>query len=171
MVFFRTSKGHIDYGKPYLSGFDFSRPAQNEEMTGIGADDVELNLYRHPNTQSTDPSERERYKKSFDAYSLGVLLHEIAHWSTIDKVLGIDLNSPRRQVILSVREKLLTEERSTDLASTMGDVFAKAARKCVAGGPALGLGPSDDETQDVVAAKLSMAFYEDVVKQLQKVEV
>ncbi|KAL2260212.1 hypothetical protein VTK26DRAFT_5862 [Humicola hyalothermophila] len=175
IIFFRTNTGHVDYAKPYLSGFDFSRPARADEMTDIPgpSDDAEYNLYRHPLAQSTNPEERERFKKSFDIYSLGVLLVEIAHWATVEKVLGIDVNAARGRpsVALRVRESLLAEDQIAELGACMGEVYEAAARKCIAGGKELGLSEDDDETNDAVAARLSLVLHEDVVKPLGDVRV
>ena len=175
VVFFRTTSGQVDYAKPYLSGFDFSRPARADEMTDIPGpgDDAEYNLYRHPLAQSNNPEERERFKKSFDIYSLGVLLVEIAHWATVEKVLGIDMNAARGRpsIALRVRESLLADEQIADLGACMGAVYETASRKCIAGGKELGLCEGDDETHDAVAARLSMVLHEDVVKPLGDVRI
>ncbi|KAK4456636.1 prion-inhibition and propagation-domain-containing protein [Cladorrhinum samala] len=175
IIFFRTASGQVDYSKPVLSGFDFSRPARADEMTDIPGpdDDAEYNLYRHPSAQSTKPEERERFKKSFDIYSLGVLLVEIAHWATVDKVLGINMNAARARpsITLRVRDSLLVDDQIADLGASMGEVYEAAARKCVAGGKELGLSETDDETDDAVAARLSMVLHEDVVKRLGEIQV
>ncbi|KAK0646651.1 prion-inhibition and propagation-domain-containing protein [Cercophora newfieldiana] len=176
VVFFRTTSGHVDYTKPYLSGFDFSRPARADEMTDVPGpgDDAEYNLYRHPNAQSTIAGdERERFKKSFDIYSLGVLFVEIARWSTVEDVLGIDINAARGRpsIALRVRDNLLAEEQIAELGACMGEVYEIAVRKCLEGGRELGLGEKDDETDDRVAARLSMVLHEQVVKPLGDVRI
>jgi hypothetical protein len=175
IIFFKTTDGEVDYAKPYLSGFDFSRPARADEMTeGPGpGDDAEYDLYRHPLAQSANPEERERFKKSFDIYSLGVLFVEISHWATVEKVLDIDTNAARgrRSIALKVREKLLVEEQIADLGASMGAVYETASRKCITGGKELGLSEGDDETNDAVAARLSMVLHEDVVKPLGNVRI
>ncbi|KAK5663984.1 hypothetical protein OQA88_196 [Cercophora sp. LCS_1] len=166
VVFFRTASGHVDYAKPYLSGFDFSRPARPDEMTEVPAD--EFDLYRHPNVQSALGGRRERFKKSFDIYSLGVLLVEIARWTTVDRVLGIDTNAGRRRnsVAFNVRKRLLDDEQIEELGACMGSMYESAAKKCLEGEKALGLAEGDDETDDRVAAKLGMVLHEEVVKPL-----
>lgn len=142
-------------------------------MTEIAGDDVEHNLYRHPHAQAANPGERERFKKSFDIYGLGVLFVEIAHWATVDAVLGIDLNKARGRpsLISRVQEKLLTPDMLAELGGHMGEVYEKAARRCIAGGKWLNLTDSEDETNDEVAARLSMSFYEYVVKKLGSIIV
>ncbi|KAK3375264.1 prion-inhibition and propagation-domain-containing protein [Podospora didyma] len=173
VVFFRTSRGHVDYTKPYLSGFGISRPARSDEMTQGPDDDVENNLYRHPHAQSINPADRERFKRSFDIYSLGVVLAEIAHWKTVDAIIGIDLNGSRirSSIALRVRDILLADDQIEELGACMGGVYEKAAKKCLAGGEELKLFESDDETNDVVAARLSMVLHEDVVKPLGDVRI
>ncbi|GKT87807.1 hypothetical protein Ct61P_05657 [Colletotrichum tofieldiae] len=170
IVFFRAKSGRVNYAEPYLTGFDYSRPARSDEATDIPQDDAEYNLYRHPQVQLMNPAERERFKKSFDMYSLGVLFVEIAHWTPVDRVLGYDI-SRRPSLALRVREALLVEDRIAELGANMGEMFEEAARKCIAGGESLGLADGDVETEDNVAAQLSMRFYEDVVKKLDAVRV
>lgn len=177
IVFFRTTTGHVNYAQPYLSGFDFSRPARADEMTDVPGpgDDAEYNLYRHPHAQSPSAGEsgRQRFKKSFDIYSLGVLFVEIARWATVETVLGIDVNAARGRpsIALRVRKQLLEEGQVAELGACMGGVFERAARKCLEGGAELGLGEGDDETDDVVASRLSMVLHEEVVKPLGEVRV
>jgi hypothetical protein len=176
IVFFRTNTGKVDYAKPYLSGFDFSRPARPDEMTDIPGDDAEFDLYRHPDAQSTNPGERSRFKKSFDIYSLGVLLVELAHWDTIDRILRINLNVARGRPsialrVRAVRLNLLSDDIVAGIGASMGEIYEKAARICISGGQSLGLEDGNDETDGAVAARLSMTFYENVVKELDSVVV
>lgn len=159
----------VDYSKPYLSGFDFARPARADEMTEVPGDVPEYNLYRHPSTQGFGFGPRESFRKTFDIYSFGVVLVELAHWDTINKVLGIEIGKVR--LAAKIREKLLDEQRIADVGANMGEIYESATRKCIAGGRELGIEESDDETSDAVAAKLSMTFYEDVVKRLGDVRV
>ncbi|KAL3953728.1 hypothetical protein ACCO45_011684 [Purpureocillium lilacinum] len=165
VLFFRArGGGGVDYSRPYLSGFDFSRPGGADEMTDAPGDDAEHDLYRHPRTQSNrrggkngdKEEERERSKKSFDVYSLGVVLVELAHWRTVDEVLAIDMRRARGD---------------KEVVRRMGEKYEEATRACLAGGEALGLREGDDETDDEVAERLSMRYYEDVVKKLGSIVV
>ncbi|UNI21338.1 hypothetical protein JDV02_007337 [Purpureocillium takamizusanense] len=185
VLFFRARGGGgvgVDYSRPYLSGFDFSRPGGPEEMTDAPGDDAEHDLYRHPRTQSNrrgsgsngdKEEERERSKKSFDVYSLGVVLVELAHWRTVDEVLALDMRRARgdKEVVRRVRQRLLAEDRVADLGAEMGEKYEEATRACLAGGASLGLRDGDDETDDEVAERLSMRYYEDVVKKLGSIAV
>ncbi|KAL1875211.1 hypothetical protein Daus18300_003282 [Diaporthe australafricana] len=198
ILFFRTASGAIDHGAPLLSGFDFSRPARADEMTEDPPARARDDLYRHPSAQSSvaalgswtaadgdhgdgeGPSSaaRPRSRRSFDIYSLGVLLVEVAHWRTVDRVLGIDVagggDAKRRispRTALGVRARLLGGEVLAEVGACMGEVFEGAARRCVAGGEELGLEEGDDEASDAVAARLLMRFWADVVKVLGDVRV
>jgi hypothetical protein len=73
--------------------------------------------------------------------------------------------------VRGIREALLNDDRVAAVGADMGERFENATRKCLAGGEELGLGEGDDETQDEVAEKLSMTFFEDVVKRLEEVVV
>ncbi|RSM06301.1 hypothetical protein CEP52_005726 [Fusarium oligoseptatum] len=173
VLFFLTRDGHVDYRQPYLSGFDFSRPGGSDEMTDAPGDDAEHDLYRHPNAQSNRRRERERSKKSFDIYSLGVILVELAHWRPIEEVLDIDMRRARGRpdVVRKVRDALLAEDRVAAVGADMGERFEDATRRCLAGGEELGLRDGDDETEDEVAERLSIKFYKEVVKRLEDVVV
>lgn len=165
------TKMKIDYSKPYLSGFEFARPARADEQTEIPGDNGAYNLYRHPHTQGHGFGPRESFRKSFDIYSLGVVMVELAHWKTVDKVLGLEIEEKRMRTMNRVREMLLDEGRTQELGAAMGGMYEIATAKCIAGGLELGIGDMEDERNDAVAAKLSMAFYEDVVKKLGDVRV
>ncbi|KAH6890534.1 prion-inhibition and propagation-domain-containing protein [Thelonectria olida] len=173
ILFFRTLAGAVDFRRPYLSGFDFSRPGGSDEMTDAPGDDAEHDLYRHPRTQSNRRRDRERSKKSFDIYSLGVIFVELAHWQPVEVVLGIEMRRARGRpdVVRRVREALLAEERVAAVGADMGEKFEEATRKCLAGGEDLGLRIGDDEAADEVEERLSVRFYEDVVKRLEEVVV
>lgn len=179
ILFFRQDDGGahnaIAYDKPYLSGFDFSRPAQPDEITII-PDDIEHDMYRHPQAQSsTHAGERQRFKRSFDVYSLGVLFVEIAYWRTVDSILEIDLRAARRsqshRPARAVRGRLLHADVIEEIGASMGQKFEEATRTCLAGGEHSGLASDDDETSDKVVAELSMGFYVDVVQKLGEIRV
>lgn len=173
VLFFRTRGGGVDFRRPFLSGFDFSRPGGSDEMTDAPGDDAEHDLYRHPRAQSNRRRNRERSKKSFDIYSLGVIFVELAHWRPVDAVLKIEMRRARGRpdVVRRVREALLAEERVAAVGAELGEKFEEATRKCLAGGEELGLRDDEDETADEVEERLSVRFYEDVVKRLEEVVV
>jgi hypothetical protein len=145
VLFWRKVDGQVDYGRPILSGFDFSRPGGSDEMTEVPAEDAEHDLYRHPLTQLNRRRDRERSKKSFDIYSLGVIFAELAQWATVEGILGIDLRRARGKpdVARRVRERLLEKSQLEDIGGSMGERFESATRRCLSGGSELGLGEGD----------------------------
>ncbi|KAL7947409.1 prion-inhibition and propagation domain-containing protein [Trichoderma barbatum] len=173
ILFFRTKAGNVDYAQVYLSGFDFSRPGGSDEVTEIPGYDAEHDLYRHPLTQSNQGKSRQRSKKSFDIYSLGVILVELAHWKPVEAVLGIEMRLAKGQsdVVRHVRSQLLEAGQIADVGADMGERFEEAARRCLTGERELGLEAGEDETADEVAERLSVRYYDDVVKKLAEIVV
>ena len=70
----------VDLIKPYLVGFDTSRPNQPGEVSEKPFSTKEDDLYRHPDYKGPDP---KSFQPPFDLYSLGVVLFEIGLWETV----------------------------------------------------------------------------------------
>lgn len=66
--------------KPYLMGFDISRPNHPGEVSEKPFSTPEDDLYRHPDYKGPTPLS---FRPSFDMYSLGVILFEIGLWRTV----------------------------------------------------------------------------------------
>lgn len=175
----------INFSDPYISGFDYSRPATSDDMTERPTDNPRADIYRHPTVQSTgnrespapnpNPSSsttsltgRESYKKSFDIYSLGVVLLEIAHWRTIDSILGINIETARPKQTWPVMERLVKREPQhlAWVRSYVGVAVEGVVRACLEGPEAFGLQRDADERRGVVAAALQEKFGERVVRVL-----
>ncbi|KAH3916588.1 hypothetical protein HBI56_047710 [Parastagonospora nodorum] len=169
----KTGALEINYSDPYISGFDYSRPATNDDMTERPTDNPRADIYRHPHVQSTGNREesssgRESYKKSYDIYSLGVVLLEIAYWKTIDQILGIDLVTARPKQTWPVMERLVRKEprHLAFVKSYLGNTVEGVIRACLEGPEAFGLAREADERRGVVAAALQRGFGELVVRKL-----
>lgn len=167
--------GEINYADPFISGFDYSRPASNEDLTERPRDNPSADIYRHPSVQHKgnreDASGRESYKKSFDLYSLGIVLFEIANWKTIDQILNIDLNNPRLKPkdTWDVKVRLLDREPQhlRSIKSYLGNTVEGVIRCCLEGATTgFGLPEDCDEKREVIAAALQKAFGEKVVQKL-----
>ncbi|KAF1837050.1 hypothetical protein BDW02DRAFT_566473 [Decorospora gaudefroyi] len=167
-----VTKGEINYADPLISGFDYSRPAMNYDMTERPTDNAAADIYRHPSVQHKgnreDATGRESYKKSFDLYSLGLVLLEIAYWKTIDQILTIDLENAKPKHTWAVEERLLKTEPQhlKGVKSYLGNTVESVIRACLVGPEAFGLHAKADEKREVVAAQLQRAFGERVVKRL-----
>lgn len=167
-----TGEDTVNFADPYVSGFDYSRPATSDDLTERPTDNPAADIYRHPTVQSTGNREesegRESYKKSYDLYSLGIVLLEIAYWKTIDQILGIDLANAKAKQIWPVKERLLKKEPQhlKFVKSHLGNTVEGVIRACLEGPEAFGLPKDCDEKRGLVAAALQTAFGEQVVKRL-----
>jgi hypothetical protein len=175
ILFFQKEEGgEVNYADPYISGFDYSRPATSDDMTERPTDNAYADIYRHPTVQSTGNREessgtgRESYKKSFDLYSLGIVLLEIAYWQTIDKIVGVNLETARPKQTWPVMERLVRKEPQhlIFVKSYLGNTVEAVIRACLEGPEAFGLPKECDERRGVVAAMLLQAFGERVVRRL-----
>ncbi|KAF3037367.1 hypothetical protein E8E12_006894 [Didymella heteroderae] len=168
ILFFRDSKTHqVNLANPYISGFEYSRPVQRDDMTERPSDSLGSDIYRHPFVQQAN--HRGGFKKSHDLYSLGVLLFEIAYWQPLDQILGLDLNDPRFRPkdAYRVRERLLSERKwLKHIKSHQGDTVEAVIRICLEG-PQAFMGGEFDEASDF-GAELQRAFGEKVVVRLEQ---
>jgi serine/threonine protein kinase len=170
-----NGEDEINYADPYISGFDYSRPATSDDMTERPTDNAWADIYRHPMVQSTgnreeSSSTRESYKKSFDLYSLGIVLLEIAYWKTIDQILEINLETARPKQTWPVMDRLLNPAKEPQhlkqVKSYLGNTVEGVVRACLEGPVAFGLPRDCDERRGVVAAALQTAFGDKVVRRL-----
>ncbi|KAK4219954.1 prion-inhibition and propagation-domain-containing protein [Rhypophila decipiens] len=88
VTFHCPSPGYAKYDPTSLclSGFEFSRPEGTD--TTLRESDLAWDLYRWPGIQRQPPLERNS-RKTYDLYSLGLVLLEIAHWEPLWKILGL----------------------------------------------------------------------------------
>jgi hypothetical protein len=85
--------GSPDYSQPFISGFEYSRPDE-AGLTTTAAPDTWA-VYAHPDYQGFD---KKTYRKTFDMYSLGIILLEIASWKPAEEILGFEQPSiPKEQ--------------------------------------------------------------------------
>ncbi|KAF2795262.1 hypothetical protein K505DRAFT_302402 [Melanomma pulvis-pyrius CBS 109.77] len=180
-ILFFSDSGALDisYNAPYISGFDYSRPAMNDDMTEKPPENAASDIYRHPRVQGSGNRDSgpnglsnatgSGYKKSYDLYSLGVMLLEIAYWQPIDAILQIpDLQNARPSVTIKVRQRLLDEKEGflKHVRSHLGDTVEKVVRACLEGPQAFGVAEGSDEKREEVGAVLQKMFYERVVREL-----
>ncbi|KAH0172368.1 hypothetical protein KCU67_g1760, partial [Aureobasidium melanogenum] len=162
-----------DPGRLLMSGIGFSRPSDNSFTSTGPPPDSKWSLYCHPGY--LDSGRKNGYRKSYDIYSLGIILIEIAHWKPIDRIL---------QSIRTGRDSALGEERQDTRARildndsvlkqvrvNMGPAYFEATRACIEGLTAFGLGSDVDEANPYVAAVLQRSFIETVVDPLKNVRI
>lgn len=73
--------GKNEIKHPYLSGFEYARLDSNQEVSEVDQDSTST-LHCHPDYRQS--SRRNKYRRSFEFYSLGILLIEIALWKRIE---------------------------------------------------------------------------------------
>ena len=169
VIFFREGKGAVDIRKPFLSGFDFSRPARNSEMTVRPSQNPVADAYRHPEVQSS--TSRGSFKRSYDLYSLGLILLEIAHWKPIHRVLGYqEINDMSSRTTYRVRQTLLDGGEALEALRLLGEAYLEIARTCLTGAEAFNIKPGEDENEPTVAARLQSAFFNNVVRTLRRMQ-
>jgi serine/threonine protein kinase len=104
---------------PYLSGFSYARPDENRAFSD--AKDNE-NLYLHPQYLQ---HKQNRYRMSYDLYSLGLVLFEIARWAPIEKFWKQDQCSDLTQF------GSLMLARAKKLGFCVGDTYRDVVVYCL----------------------------------------
>ncbi|KAF2632385.1 hypothetical protein BU25DRAFT_487892 [Macroventuria anomochaeta] len=170
ILFFKnpdTEAGTINFSDPYISGFEYSRPAQRDDMTQRPSDDPGADIYRHPLSQSGSS-----FRKSFDLYSLGVVLLEIAYWKPIDEILEIaDINKARQKETASARRRLLEDAQyQTHIKGHLGVRVQDVIWSCLKGPEGFDLSADCDEKDAQIGAHLQWEFGERVVKKLAQMK-
>ncbi|KAL2197799.1 prion-inhibition and propagation-domain-containing protein [Corynascus similis CBS 632.67] len=193
-----TGRAGLGYNPdiPILSGFEFSRP----DGTETTARDVDIvwDLYRWPGIQRQTPTERNS-KKTYDLYSLGLVLLEIAHWEKLHtlmhlgakKKIGKDDEGERVPNIpleesKSVRDWLLGVKSGApfeavgrpnplmELRNITGDRYWKVVERCLWAHGEKGFGVeerADQSNDSEVGVLLQEAFTKHVVEELEAVQI
>ncbi|KAF6791059.1 hypothetical protein CSOJ01_14417 [Colletotrichum sojae] len=144
VLFVVAPDGRPIWSRPYLVGFEFSRPDAIDESSEKPEQSARFNVYRHPLAQGTPG---EGYRKAFDVYSLGVLLTEIAMWRPAWKLYkdGVDPAAFRQ---------LLVQKAADWTCHLMGVDYHNATMHCLGG----------DQPRD--QSRLAQNFYVNVVEVL-----
>ncbi|PFH60074.1 hypothetical protein XA68_11492 [Ophiocordyceps unilateralis] len=122
-ILFSVRGGRPVWSRPYLTGFDFSRPDAVDESSEKPDQSARFNLYRHPSAQG---GPGENYRKAFDVYSFGVLLVEIGLWRSAWKLWADGMTA------MAFRDSLVGKSNDW-LAHSMGHLFQDATLKCLTG--------------------------------------
>ena len=122
-VLLASIQSQVIWSRPYLVGFEFSRPDKPDESSEKPQQSARFNLYRHPLSQG---SPNKSFRQSFDIYSFGVILLEIGMWRSACKWWRHDSNAMEFQNTLIG----FAEER---LAHSMGTEYKDATLKCLNG--------------------------------------
>ncbi|EGZ68617.1 hypothetical protein NEUTE2DRAFT_160907 [Neurospora tetrasperma FGSC 2509] len=107
----KAMKQVYDPEKPYLCGFGYSRPEKSK--TTARSLNMAWDLYRWPAIQREHPTDHNS-RKTYDLYSLGLVLLEIGHWKPLDEILGLKESEPSPsfdQTVVPERDQTVVPER------------------------------------------------------------
>ncbi|KAG9230614.1 hypothetical protein BJ875DRAFT_149772, partial [Amylocarpus encephaloides] len=168
IVFFEMDPDDLDIRKLYVSGFALSRPNAFREMTAKPEFNPLYDIYRHPDAQSSETD--GSYRKSFDMYSLGIVLIEIANWKRIEDIMGIEVLMEAKPHILStLRSRLLETRKVLMTDSNFGDSFRATVEICLRVDEVekpIYIGESDMS----ISIRLQRMFAENIIGKLRTIE-
>jgi Prion-inhibition and propagation/Protein tyrosine and serine/threonine kinase len=97
--------------EPFIVGFEYSRPDQENEPSEKLDKNPEADIYRHPDLLTNDPVS---FHKSFDIYSFGLVLLEIAKWRPLKEIY---IRSSRDRYLSETKrsKESMTKEQIHDL--------------------------------------------------------
>ena len=174
-ILFFAKKDFVNLESPQLSGFELARPDTIDAQTVNPFTTEEQlhrwDLYRHPSYQGS--GSRPKYRKTYDIYSLGIVMLELAYWKPIDKIMGIhDPEKAQIAEIEGIRQRLLSEPKHLNyLRQNVGQRCHDAVKACIKGPTAFGIEENQDELELETESTLQQGFYEYVVITLQDIRL
>jgi serine/threonine protein kinase len=179
-IIFPFDEETLDVEKPILSGFEYSRPESNK--TTSRSLDPKWDIYRWPGIQNEAPKTTNNSRKTYDTYSFGLILLEIAHWQPLHKIMCLKRWPEPSSQDARIRAWLLGEERFPpfkgtnpllELRNIAGDKYWKAATRCLIAHGEMGLQSQEsDQTHcGEVGIRLQEAFDKFVVEELKGVSI
>ncbi|KAF2164527.1 hypothetical protein M409DRAFT_67692 [Zasmidium cellare ATCC 36951] len=173
-VVFACEQDNVDFDSPILSGFEYSRP-QSSGTTSRGTD-PRWDIYRWPSIQSEAPKTTSS-RKTYDIYSLGLMLLEIAHWKPLcDFVCLESWPLPTLQdcqirgwLLGELKHEPFEENPLLALRDVAGDQYFEVTRRCLVAHGELGMrvGENAVDSDPIVGVELQNTFSELVVDKLQ----
>jgi hypothetical protein len=112
-----------DISSPYLLGFDASRPDGLGEFSVASKNTTASDLHRHPN--SLNGMSRKPYCKSFDIYSLGLVLLEIGLWKVLQTYHKPHYSAEK------FRDKVVVQNLVPNLNSKTGKLYRDVVERCL----------------------------------------
>ncbi|KAI9772830.1 MAG: hypothetical protein M1840_008712 [Geoglossum simile] len=182
IIFFPSAEATADISRPYLSGFEYSRPDDEDITTAGPPQELQWAAYTHPQYLR-----HGRYRKTYDIYSLGIILTEIAHWSPIPEITALtkpapdDYNKngtlkrpfPNVRKVQLIRDRLLHDEPALleQVRRNMGQRYCAAVRTCILGPEAFGFAENANQDDEAVGALLQHMYIGLVVDVLKSIVV
>lgn len=179
-IIFVFNEEKFDAEQPILSGFEYSRP--QSEKTTTRSPNPQWDIYRWPGIQGEAPTTKNS-RKTYDIYSLGLVLLEVAHWRPLNKIMCLKKwPEPSRQDP-RIRAWLLKEERFPpfkdadplgELRDIAGDKYWRAVTRCIVAHGEMGMRLDEeyDQSKDSeMGIELQKTFTELVVDELKGVSI
>lgn len=118
-----TAASIPDITSPYVLGFDASRPDSVAEFSVASRNPAASDLHRHPS--SLDGLSRKPYCKSYDIYSLGLILLEIGLWKVLQEYYRPHYSAAK------FREKVVLQNLVPNLNSKTGRLYREVVERCL----------------------------------------
>ena len=151
LFFMKTdARRDLDLATPHVIGFHHSRKAGPDEYTEGPEALKSQQEYLHPDYRMGQSG----FRKSYDYYSLGLVLLEIGTWSSLRNIYSKKATLPPHQL----REEYF-KFCDNDLQKTMGPIYHSVTKRCLRFG-------EGRESEDDSRAQLD--FQIDVISQLDK---
>jgi hypothetical protein len=125
-VFFCSSDGIPIFNELYITGFEYSQPDGESSIDVITTRYSELDLYYHPESSALG------FNRTRDAYSLSIVLFEVAMWMTMSDLITKEDDLALEDMSASqIREGMLN--LIPELGSTVGPSYRGAVEMCFLG--------------------------------------
>ena len=169
MVFPKKNKYDLEH--PFITGYEYARPDRDGETTTGGAFNPWWEIYAHPMYQGGNT--KGHYRKSFDIYSLGVILLEIAYWKSIEVVMEIDPEKAPPKDLYQICGRLLAPDSKylEYVRANLGDKYCIAVTSCLDARSAFGVRENEAESNVLVGARLQRKYTALVVDSLEQIRV
>ena len=179
-ILFSFSGKDFDAEKPILAGFEYSRPQSNKTTSRSLI--PKWDIYRWPGIQNDVPKATNS-RKSYDIYSLGLVLLEIAHWQPLHKIMFLKRWPEPSSQDSRIRAWLLEEERFPpfrnlnpllELRNIAGEKYWKAVTRCLVAHGKTGMRVDEESDQSQgsgIGIELQQAFTELVVEELKSIAI
>lgn len=162
-ISFSFEGDEYDPTEPIISGFDYSR-SQNSRT--ISSDfEPKWDIYRWPSIQNEAPKALTS-RKTYDIYSLGLVLLEVAHWKPLPEIMCLEDWPENTSHNPWIRAWLLGDDDPPFdlnplvlLRDIAGDRYWKAAIRCIEAHGDKGMGV-DELTDEAWSAKVGMKIQE-----------
>ena len=171
VLFFFPKEQRESIMEPYLTGYEYARPDQDGGTTTGGDINEWWEPYVHPNYQGS--AAKGTFRKTFDIYSLGIILLEISCWQPIEDIVGINPDVATANELKGIRSRLLgpDAEYLTRVKTDHGDRYHTALKSCIEGRPAFGIGQDENENSIETGVKLQREFARLVVDTLEGINI